>query len=108
MSNTQSPGEFGIKHGRVNDVLTNRARDGVTPESREVSAAEFVRDLLAADDGPHGVAVTEALPHGDDVRDEAVLHEAPHVVSSPPHPRLDLVRYDESAVLSDHPEHVRR
>ena len=87
-------------------VLTNRARDRIATKCREVSATKLVRNFLAADDGPHGVAVTEALPHGDDVRDEAVLHEAPHVVSSPPHPGLDLVRNDESAVLSDHPEHV--
>ena len=60
MSKTQSPGEFGIKNERVNDVLTNRARDGIPPECGEVSA-EPVPHLLAADHRAHREPVTQAL-----------------------------------------------
>ena len=82
--------------------LTNSTGDGVATEGGEITP-ELVRDDLAADDGTHGVTVAQALPHRDDVRDEAVLHEGPHVVPRPAQPGLDLVSNDEASVLSDNP-----
>ena len=85
--------------------LTNSTGDGVATKGGEISP-ELVRDDLAADDGTHGVTVAQALPHRDDVRDEAVLHEGPHVVASPAQPGLDLVCDDEAAMLPHNSEEI--
>ena len=104
MSRTHRPGEQNMREDVSQHVvsLTNGTGDRVATKGGEIST-EFVRDGLAANHGAHRVSVAQTLPHGDNVRDQAVLHEAPHVVPRPPQAGLDLVSNDETSVLSNNP-----
>lgn len=75
------------------------AADGVAAERRAVGAhREGLRDFLAGADGADRHAAAERFRHGDDVRLDAVVHEAHDLARAAP-ARLYFVDEEEQAVL---------
>ena len=75
------------------------AADRMAAERRAVGAhREGLRDFLAGADGADRHAAAEGLRHGDDIRLDAVVHEAHDLARAAP-ARLHLVDEEEHAVL---------
>lgn len=86
------------------DDLDNLQSESALQDTRTVGIKEQViesrHDLPAGDHSSKRVAIGHSLSSDDDVRLHPVVLEPPHFLADPAEASLDLVRNDQSSVLS--------